>query len=41
MGLSERHMQGSYLIIGGLIFYSALAVLLARGMYVYRRRDTE
>lgn len=34
-------MQSSYLITGGLIFYTALAVLLARGMYVYRRRDFE
>lgn len=34
-------MQISHLIVGGLVFYTALALLMARGMYVYRRRDME
>jgi len=34
-------MQISHLIVGGLVFYAALALLMARGMYVYRRRDME
>lgn len=34
-------MQISQFIVGGLVFYAALALLLARGMYVYRRRDME
>ena len=41
MGLLEGRMETSHLIIGGLVFYAGLAMLLARGMYVYRRRDLE
>ncbi len=34
-------MQMSHLIVVGLVFYTAVALLMARGLYVYRRRDME
>jgi hypothetical protein len=34
-------MQISQFLAGGVLFYEALALLFARGMHVYRRRDME
>jgi hypothetical protein len=41
LGLLERRMQISQFLAGGVLFYEALALLFARGMHVYRRRDME